>query len=50
MHIAPGQGPTAHWGQNFDVSIKALSLKILYILFHAFIHGHGEDNPLGIKF
>ena len=26
MYIAPGQGQTAHRGQNFDVNRKALSL------------------------
>ena len=26
MYIAPGQGQTAPWGQNFDVNRKALSL------------------------
>ena len=26
MYIAPGQGQTNPWGQNFDVNRKALSL------------------------
>ena len=26
MYIAPGQGQTTPWGQNFDVHRKALSL------------------------
>ena len=26
MYIAPGQGQTTPWGQNFDVNRKALSL------------------------
>ena len=26
MYIAPGQGRTTHWGQNFDVNRKAVSL------------------------
>ena len=51
MYIASGQGQTTHWGQNFDVNRKALSLcpfvaslnkilwsLILYIFFQVFIH------------
>ena len=52
MYIAPGQGLTTPWGQNFYVKRNILSLSsfvaslkkknlwslILYILFHDFIH------------
>ena len=51
MYIAPGQGQTNPWGQNFDVNRKALSFDhllqvlkkslwspILYILFNVFMH------------
>ena len=64
MHVAPGQGQTVPWGQNFNVNRKALSLcpfvaslkklwcVILYIFFHAFIRVYSPraDNPLGTKF
>ena len=53
MYIAPGQGQTNHWGQNFDVNNKALpicpfvaSLKkslwspILYTFFNDSIHAY----------
>ena len=52
MYIAPGQGLTTPWGQNFDVnrnilslrsfvaSFKKISLKsdFIHFFFHAFIH------------
>ena len=51
MYIAPGQGQTAPWGQNFAVNKKALSLwsfvtsfktslqaLILYTFLHDFVH------------
>ena len=65
MYIAPGQGQTNPWGQNFDVNRKLLPLRpfvaslkkislILYTFFnvvpHIYSPGAGADNPLWTKF
>ena len=65
MCIAPGQGQTAPWGQNFDVNRKALSLypfvesfkeislKSDFILFYDLMHVYrpetGGIQPSGGK-
>ena len=63
MYIAPGQGQTTPWGQNFDVNRKALSLcpfvasfnnislKSDFIhIIHVYSPRTGANNPLGTKF
>ena len=66
MYIAPGQGLTTPWGQNFYVNRKILSLRSFVAslkksqksdfihFFHDFIHVYspraGADSPHGTKF
>ena len=65
MYIAPMQGQTNHWGQNFDVNRKLLPLRPLvakislnsefihiFLCFSTCIYSPGAeaDNPLWTKF
>ena len=59
MYIAPGQGLTTPWGQNFDVNKNLLSLQsyvasfknLLEVWFYTInVHQQGADSLQGTKF
>ena len=57
MYIAPGQGQTTPWGQNFDVNRNSLSLCPFVAIFfcvcffsHVYSPRQGQTIPWGQKF